>query len=133
MSKELIKRLQNTPLAEWAEQIQPTCAERFSEDNHGNLSKWQQAIDNLPILRPQPYQINKGRVAIGDPASIDEKIRGQIEDNLKQLLPWRKGPYSIFGIDIDTEWRSDLKWDRIKEHIQPLAHRSILDVGSGNG
>ena len=133
MSDNLIDRLQKTPLAEWAVQIQAICQQRFSEDKHGNLLKWQQAIDELPRLDPQPYQAHNGQLIIGDPLAIDGKIRDQIEDKLKQLLPWRKGPYSIFGIDIDTEWRSDLKWDRIKEHIQPLAHRSILDVGSGNG
>ena len=38
--------------------------------------------------------------------------------------------YSIF---IDTEWRSDFKWERIKQHISPLRNRVILDVGCGSG
>jgi tRNA (mo5U34)-methyltransferase len=49
------------------------------------------------------------------------------------LHPWRKGPYEVFGIHVDTEWRSDWKWDRLKEHVQPLAGRRVLDVGCGNG
>jgi tRNA (mo5U34)-methyltransferase len=52
---------------------------------------------------------------------------------LHQLHPWRKGPYRLFGIDIDTEWRSDWKWDRVQPHLSPLADRKVLDVGSGNG
>jgi tRNA (mo5U34)-methyltransferase len=39
----------------------------------------------------------------------------------------------LFDIQIETEWRSDWKWDRIIEHIKPLANRRILDVGCGNG
>jgi len=49
------------------------------------------------------------------------------------MLPWRKGPYDLFGIHINTEWRSDWKWDRLKDHITPLQQRLVLDVGCGNG
>jgi tRNA (mo5U34)-methyltransferase len=34
---------------------------------------------------------------------------------------------------LDTEWRSDWKWERVVPHIQPLAGRRVLDVGGGNG
>lgn len=36
-------------------------------------------------------------------------------------MPWRKGPFSLYGVEIDTEWRSDLKWDRVLPHLSPLA------------
>jgi tRNA (mo5U34)-methyltransferase len=49
------------------------------------------------------------------------------------LHPWRKGPFCIQGVHIDTEWRSDLKWDRLAGAIAPLAGRLVLDVGCGNG
>ena len=49
------------------------------------------------------------------------------------LIPWRKGPFSVFGIDIDTEWRSDWKWQRILPHISPLTNKQVLDIGCGNG
>ena len=39
----------------------------------------------------------------------------------------------MFGIDADTEWRSDWKWDRLKDRIAPLENRLVLDVGCGNG
>jgi len=52
---------------------------------------------------------------------------------LKTFHPWRKGPYHLHGIHIDTEWRSDWKWDRLLPHISPLKNRSVLDVGCGNG
>jgi tRNA (mo5U34)-methyltransferase len=48
-------------------------------------------------------------------------------------MPWRKGPFSLFGIDIDTEWRSDWKWDRVVQHIETLEGRKVLDVGCGSG
>jgi tRNA (mo5U34)-methyltransferase len=46
--------------------------------------------------------------------------------------PWRKGPFAAFGVEIDTEWRSDLKWDRLSEAID-FGGKSVLDVGCGNG
>jgi tRNA (mo5U34)-methyltransferase len=52
---------------------------------------------------------------------------------LQELIPWRKGPYFVHDIHIDTEWRSDWKWDRVLPHLAPLKDRLILDVGCGNG
>jgi tRNA (mo5U34)-methyltransferase len=49
------------------------------------------------------------------------------------LHPWRKGPLQLDDVFIDTEWRSDWKWARLKDAIAPLDGRYILDVGSGNG
>ena len=63
-------------------------------------------------------------------------MRAQASDirpALLALAPWRKGPFDIAGITIDSEWRSDLKWARLKDAIAPLAGRNVLDVGCGNG
>jgi tRNA (mo5U34)-methyltransferase len=62
-----------------------------------------------------------------------ESLSSVLVDQLKSLHPWRKGPLQLAGIDIDTEWRSDWKWDRLKDHIAPLTNRSVLDIGCGNG
>ncbi len=48
-------------------------------------------------------------------------------------MPWRKGPFSLYGVNIDTEWRSDWKWDRVLPHLSPLKGRLVLDVGCGGG
>jgi len=60
-----------------------------------------------------------------------EQIR--VKEALLALRPWRKGPYTIADIFIDTEWRSDWKWQRVAPHISPLTGRTVLDVGCGNG
>jgi len=49
-----------------------------------------------------------------------------------ELHPWRKGPLQLGGLSIDTEWKSDLKWDRVAPHID-LAGCKVLDIGCGNG
>ena len=60
-----------------------------------------------------------------------EAAEQQLESALHGLVPWRR---SIQGsvIDLDTEWRSDLKWDRLQAKIDLADHR-VLDVGSGSG
>jgi len=65
--------------------------------------------------------------------SVEPTLRNEVRDLLLQLKPWRKGPFSIHGIDVDSEWRSNLKWDRLENEVAPLADRRVLDVGCGNG
>ena len=50
----------------------------------------------------------------------------------RRLMPWRKGPFSLFGLEINAEWRSDLKWERLIPHIA-LKGQRVADVGCGNG
>lgn len=47
-------------------------------------------------------------------------------------MPWRKGPFDLFGIHIDAEWRSDRKWRRVQPYVH-LTGKRVLDVGCGNG
>jgi tRNA (mo5U34)-methyltransferase len=59
--------------------------------------------------------------------------RRQLEAALRDLHPWRKGPFRLFGVHIDSEWRSDWKWRRVAPHLASLQGHRVLDVGCGNG
>lgn len=72
-------------------------------------------------------------IKIGEHDEITPKEQERLRGGLMELWPWRKGPFNIFGIDVDTEWQSNLKWDRIKKFISPLNRRHILDIGSSSG
>jgi len=65
--------------------------------------------------------------------SDSDEIGQQLTGLLRQLMPWRKGPYDIHGVYIDTEWHSDWKWQRVVPHISSLEGRKVLDVGCGSG
>lgn len=52
---------------------------------------------------------------------------------LQSLKPWRKGPFKLGDVAIDSEWRCDMKWDRIRDKIHPLKGRRVGDIGCGNG
>ena len=116
----------------WVSRLPGQLAEAFAESSHGDLQRWRQVVDDLPVSMPSSIDL-LDEVRIGRAGDITEVARTQLREQLMQLHPWRKGPYQIFGIDIDTEWRSDWKWDRLKDQIAPLRNRLVLDVGCGNG
>jgi tRNA (mo5U34)-methyltransferase len=99
---------------------------------HGDLPRWSSGLMSLPDAAPSSIDLNADRVRIGLPADCSESAE-EIKQALKKMHPWRKGPFDIFGVHIDTEWHSDWKWSRIKDHIAPLDGRTILDVGCGSG
>jgi tRNA (mo5U34)-methyltransferase len=128
----LYQRLDEMGLSEWSDKLQQTIAEKLALDGHGKMQNWQMTLETLPDL--QSSRINlKDKVEIvflNELAAVD---KGHFIDQLQQFHPWRKGPYRLLGVDINTEWRSDWKWDRVLPHIQPLKGRKVLDVGCGNG
>jgi len=99
---------------------------------HGDLKRWRDGFDVLPGIIPSAIHLNASTIKIGAPADTSMPAP-MIESALKQMHPWRKGPFELFGVHIDTEWRSDWKWDRLKDAMTPLAGRTVLDVGCGSG
>jgi len=99
-------------LESWQAALEPRIRARLSDEAHGDFARWRAAVD---MLRASPE---------------DEQTR---REQLLALSPWRKGPFELEGITIDAEWRSDLKWDRLKDKIEALEGRAVLDVGCGNG
>lgn len=99
---------------------------------HGDFAGWKQAVESLPDIVPASIDLKNG-LRIGEAGQCSDEQRKNLQSLLMGLHPWRKGPIELFGLHIDTEWRSDWKWDRLKEHIAPLDDRKVLDVGCGNG
>lgn len=100
---------------------------------HGDHDRWRTLIDRLPEIRPSLIDLNADALRIGQLTDCSDQQRARIEASLRGLHPWRKGPFDFFGIYLDTEWRSDWKWNRLKDAISPLAGRTVLDVGCGSG
>ena len=130
---DLLADMQHGPLQAWAEQLPGQIAKGMDLKRYGDLPRWQAAVNALPQVHPAAIDLNTSCIQIGEVSEVDAATQEHIADCLRQLHPWRKGPYEVFGIHIDTEWRSDWKWDRLKDHIQPLVGRRVLDVGCGNG
>jgi len=120
---------QTTTLQHWAETLPGLIARAFCADRHGDWPAWQTILERLPVLAPAQSHLDSGRVGVSGQACD----QAGLQSLLMGLHPWRKGPYHIHGIHIDTEWRSDWKWQRLVPHIQSLQQRLVLDVGCGNG
>ncbi len=118
---------------ELAESLYKKSQSKIDDCIHGHLDMWLKAIDNLPNIDISSYDISSDTIRIGVPEDCDDSIRQQLYDCMQDLRPWRKGPYDICGMKIETEWRSDWKWNRLKDHIAPLKGRAVLDIGCGSG
>lgn len=57
----------------------------------------------------------------------------KIEEIARSLSHWRKGPFQLGDLFIDSEWRSDIKWNRIKNSLPSLENKTVLDIGCNNG
>jgi tRNA (mo5U34)-methyltransferase len=129
----LCARWADGPLAPWAERLPEQVAAGLSAKRYGDLPRWRAALARLPAVVPATRHLDRAAITVGSASEIDATSRAQLEEALRALHPWRKGPYELFGIGIDTEWRSDWKWSRLAPHIAPLGGRRVLDVGCGNG
>ncbi|MCP4746444.1 MAG: tRNA 5-methoxyuridine(34)/uridine 5-oxyacetic acid(34) synthase CmoB [Desulfobacteraceae bacterium] len=92
-----------------------------------------QLMKRLPDVTPSVKQLDRSQIIIGKQGNISPEQHRQLMQLLIELKPWRKGPFRLFGIDIQSEWDSSLKWDRVQPHLNPIAGRKILDAGCSNG
>lgn len=129
----LVQRWQDTPLQPWADVLQAQISADFHSRRYGDLPRWLQALEALPELAGATAKLDQPVVQVGQSDPLSEANRAALESALRQLHPWRKGPFDLFGIHIDTEWRSDIKWSRLEPHLGTLEGQRVLDVGCGSG
>ncbi len=130
--QHLIDSLSLTKLAPLAEAIPALVKSGLCTQRHADLPQWLDALHAMPEASPSTIAM-QDTVTLGAASDLSTEQRSQLDQNLRALIPWRKGPFSVFGTHIDTEWRSDWKWSRLQEKITPLTHRTVLDVGCGSG
>lgn len=122
---------------DWADTLRQACQQALQADQHGQLSGWLELLQQIPVAAKPDWHIADGRVVVGqyDPAATPNDITRPDSARhciLQQFCPWRKGPWQIGDVRIDTEWRSDWKWNRIAGCVE-WRDRRVLDVGCGNG
>jgi tRNA (mo5U34)-methyltransferase len=128
-----IKNLEKTSLNEWIPKLEKQITHAFSPKTNGHYDRWNQAWELLPNAKPSVIHLNQSTLKIGTCADLTPEENKKLHNILMSFHPWRKGPFSFFGTEVDTEWRSDFKWDRVSSHIKPLKDGMILDIGCGSG
>ncbi|GAA0852488.1 tRNA 5-methoxyuridine(34)/uridine 5-oxyacetic acid(34) synthase CmoB [Aliiglaciecola litoralis] len=129
---QFYKYIADTELSPWLEVLPAQLAHWEKAQLHGDFAKWRKLISKLPATKVTHLEL-KNAVEMGTSDDIDDYTQRQITGLLQQFKPWRKGPFNVHGIHIDTEWRSDWKWQRVLPHLAPLAGKTVLDVGCGSG
>jgi len=129
----LYKDLIANDFVDWQETLPAQLEQVFTQREHGKTTEWRKYLAELPMIQASQLDIKADKVKVGISSDCTAEDKEKLEAHLQQLHPWRKGPYDLFGIHIDTEWHSDWKWQRIQPYIAPLKNRSVLDVGCGNG
>ncbi|MCX6076893.1 MAG: tRNA 5-methoxyuridine(34)/uridine 5-oxyacetic acid(34) synthase CmoB [Campylobacterales bacterium] len=97
--------------------------------------KWM-SWKNIAPLREALHSLKDGawKIELGDTL----KISGDCEDEkhifevAKLMMPWRKGPFEVCNTFIDTEWKSNIKYNLLRKHFN-LKEKKVADIGCNNG
>ncbi len=111
--------------------LEPILNQKLKHPENSDFYRWQQVLNQLPNVVAHNRDLNTGRVTITPPPEFTAEQQENLQQTLMGFSPWRKGPLSVMGVNIDTEWRSDWKWDRLG--LSSLQGERILDIGCGNG
>ena len=105
----------------------------LSNDTLKSYDEIAKMIQELPLISSKVLVVNEDELAFGDKDELSDNEMGILKRCVEQLKPWKKGPLNLFGIHIDTEWRSDWKWKRLQQSLPNLKDKVICDLGCGNG
>lgn len=105
---------------------------RFDQTDNKLICKFNEIYSNLPNVKTSYNDLENDYVCAGKENDISKDDLEKLKICLKDMIPWRKGPFNLFGINVESEWNSSLKWNRFADHIN-LKDKRILDIGSSNG
>ncbi len=105
--------------------------QKILQTGHG--PEWTQALDAIQPKSISDMEIIDGVVKVNKTGGFSEPEEKELLDTLQSLKPWRKGPFQIGDVKVDSEWNSSLKWKRLEPYFPELRDKRILDIGCNSG
>ena len=128
------EKLEDERFNEWKQQLPQLIDGALHPEGNGNLSRWLKGLEQVRAFSGNTnFDLNQSAVTVAQNSDLTPQQKVELEAALRVFHPWRKGPFKIHDIFIDTEWHSDWKWDRVRPHLAPLKGRKVLDIGCGSG
>ena len=97
------------------------------------VERFRLPCESVQHIRAEQCDFSGNVVKIGGPDELSDKDREKVFKAMRDFMPWRKGPFNVFGIEIDAEWRSERKWNRIMPELPDLQNKIVADIGCNNG
>ncbi len=130
MTEDLLKSLEGEIDFE---ALQPIREEREKWLSRPSQEKFKKASLFTPLTGEIKADFTGPEIIIGSRKDLNEKQHRILRKKLETFIPWRKGPFNIFGRRIDAEWQSNRKFDRILPHLDSPEEAAIADIGANNG
>jgi tRNA (mo5U34)-methyltransferase len=121
-------------LGKWNEKFEIIIENAVNKPD-GNLSNWMQTLSELPDIETEEGIFIRDNTWVMAKAKKEasSQQKSELKTALMKLSPWRKGPFDLCGVEIDAEWRADIKWNYLVEGISDLKDKVVLDLGCSNG
>lgn len=100
---------------------------------HSKEQIWKEAIEFARNHRTDHLITDADAIEIGLPGELSDEEKSKLDEYIRSLMPWRKGPFLLFGREILASWKSHLKWDRVVRYMDDAEDKIIADVGANNG
>ena len=98
-----------------------------------NVQPWYEQIQTISQIEKKNLSIDYGDwFSVGKKEDLSFEEHEIVLNAAKKLIPWRKGPFNIFGLEIDSEWQSNIKYNLIRPHFN-LKDKIVADIGCNNG
>ncbi|MEM5557507.1 tRNA 5-methoxyuridine(34)/uridine 5-oxyacetic acid(34) synthase CmoB [Aliarcobacter cryaerophilus] len=98
-----------------------------------NVAPWYNQLQEASKIEKSNLTIDYGDwFSVGCKEDLSNEEYETIIKTAKALIPWRKGPFKIFDLEIDSEWQSNLKYNLIRPHFN-LKDKVVADIGCNNG
>lgn len=98
-----------------------------------NVEPWFLQLKEACKIEKSNLKIDYGDwFSVGKKEDLNEAEYEIILETAKKLIPWRKGPFKIFDLEIDSEWQSNLKYNLLRPYFN-LKDKVVADIGCNNG